>query len=95
MRAVAIGTAHLSFQNGVMIRKPELYFFIQMALKTSGGIFSGIDNIGFAAAGVDVDASGTVAHLAPLNLLPGDTDSGMGGKQEFFLLFLVAGDAGI
>jgi hypothetical protein len=80
----------------MVIRKPKFHFLIQVAGKTSGRFFPGINDI-FAlsiAAGVDMQASRAVTHLTSFNhLIPNrNTDPFMSRKFKFFpLLFMTAG----
>src|SRR3989338_10497353 len=66
VRVVAVGAAHLAFENWVVVGQSELGFFIEMALKASAGIFLGIDDAthSLAAAGFRVQAAGPMAGLA-------------------------------
>lgn len=92
---MAIGTAHLTLQNGVMIREPEFEFLIEMAGKTNRWIFFGIDDRAFTAAVVHMNASRPVTHLTAIHLSVSNTNSSMSRDPKFFLLIFVTSSASL
>jgi len=65
VRVMAIGTAHFAFKHPVMIRKAELCPDFQMALEAGFRILARIDDCMRRSARLNVQASWTMAGLAP------------------------------
>lgn len=92
---MAVGTRHVSFEHGMVMRELELCFLFHVTGKTHLGILAGIDDlIAFAAAVLRVQAPGAVAHLATLDLnaLHRDGDTLVRGELKIlYFLFMARG----
>ena len=65
VRVVALSAIHAAFDDRMMLRKDELRMDIEVALKTSGGIFAGIDDeASTSASDIHMFAGGAVAGFA-------------------------------
>jgi len=63
MRVVALRATHLAFDDRVMLRQIEFGVCFQMALKTGGWVFAGIEDE-FSRAGLDVQTASAVTRFA-------------------------------
>ncbi len=81
VRAVAIHTTHLAFQNRMMVRQAEFHLLVRMAGKTSFGVLPWIDNApdALTATGSDMQTTRAVAAFASLgfDIALGDGDARM------------------
>ena len=62
---MAVSTAHLAFEHGMMIRQVELAALVQMALKAGLRRFTRVDDGIARAARLIVQTAGTMTGLAP------------------------------
>ena len=65
MRVVTIRTAHLPFQNRMVVGKSKFKFLLGMARKTSRRVFLRVNDVNSTpSAGIHVKAPGPMAHFA-------------------------------
>jgi len=98
MRIMAIRAGHVAFQDWMTMRELEFGFLFHVAGKTHFRILAGIDDLNtLAAAGIHVQAPGTVTHLATFyfNSLHRNGNSFVSGKLEIPDLLLMAHGAGL
>src|SRR5436190_22288734 len=89
---MAVSTAHLAFEHGMMIRQVELAALVQMALKAGLRRFTRVDDGVARAARLIVKTARTVAGLAArvLGVVSRRLQSRVGGRSKIAVYGFVA-----